>query len=218
MNYSDARKIMVDTQIRPNNINDDDLISLFSSIEKELFLEENHKKYAYFDNEINFDNNKSYLSNLHIAQLIQSSKISKLDHILHIGAMTGYVTNFLSKLANRVTAIEDDKILFEILNKNIKNFSMNNVSAYKEDLYKGFNQKSHYDLIFIDHIIDFIPNNIKKQINPTNGRLVSIERINDNLSKGFKLIKNSEIYYKEFLFDSFSESKSIFLKNNKFVF
>ncbi|PPR41862.1 MAG: Protein-L-isoaspartate O-methyltransferase [Alphaproteobacteria bacterium MarineAlpha5_Bin12] len=218
MNYSNARKIMVDTQIRPNNIKDDNLISLFSSIEKELFLESSHKEFAYFDSEINFGNNKSYLSNLHIAQLIQSAKISKKDHILHIGALTGYVTNFLSKLSNKVTAIENDQILFEILNKNIKNFSMNNVTIYKSELNDGFIQNSPYDLIFIDHIIDFIPNSIKKQINKSQGRLVSIERINDNLSKGFELTINNENYYKEFLFDSFSESKSIFLKKNNFVF
>ena len=51
---------------------------------------------------------------MHIAQLLQAANISKLDNILHIGSLTGYVTLILSKLANNVVAIENDYDLYDI--------------------------------------------------------------------------------------------------------
>ena len=79
MYYNEARQLMVDNQIKPNKVNDKKIIDLFQIIEKELFLPEKKQKHAYIDCEIEIVNNRSYQSNMHIAQLLQAASISKLD-------------------------------------------------------------------------------------------------------------------------------------------
>ena len=97
---------MVENQLRPNKIKDKVVLDIFRNIPKEDFLPNEIKTFAYFDSDINLLKNRGYLKNLHIAQLINYSEIQKNHKVLHLGALTGYITAILSKLSNEVFAIE----------------------------------------------------------------------------------------------------------------
>ena len=187
---------MVDNQIKPNKVNDKKIIDLFRKIEKEIFLPEKKKKHAYIDCEIEIDNNRFYQSNMHTAQLLQAANISKSDNILHIGSLTGYVTLILSKLANNIVAIEYNYDLYDILTDNIKKFNMNNVLPINSDYEMGYENGQPYNVIFIDSIVESIPNNLYNQLDNTNGRIISIEKINSNLNRGMVIVKNDNNLYK----------------------
>jgi len=218
MNYSAARNSMVENQIRPNKINDKEILNLFKTIQKESFLPENKKKYAYYDEEIKLNEKRSYLSNLHLAQLLQLASFSFMDKVLHIGASTGYVTMIISKLVNKVYAVENDEKLFNLLKQNIDFFKMENVTPINNEYANGYDKEKPYDIIFIDSKIEFIPENIYNQLNEINSKFISIEKVNENLSKGFILIKDRENSYKEYEFDSMTESISLFKKSKNFKF
>tara|TARA_Y100000590_G_scaffold434110_1_gene551940 strand:- start:1877 stop:2542 length:666 start_codon:yes stop_codon:yes gene_type:complete len=218
MDYQKARKFMVDNQIRPNNIQNNKILELFNSIEKENFIPEKYKDYAYFDDEINFDNNRSYLPNLHIAQLIQSANLKLNEKVLHIGSLTGYVTTILSNLAKEVVAIESAKDLFSTLERNIKKFNLNNVTPINDNYENGYMKNRPYDVIFIDSITEFIPEIFYSQLNDSTGRILLIEKINSNLQKGVIITKNNTSYLKEYIFDSLLKSSPLFKLKEKFKF
>ena len=209
---------MVDNQIRPNKVNDEKIIDLFRTIEKELFLPEGKKRHAYVDCEIEIDNNRYYQSNMHIAQLLQAANISKLDNILHIGSLTGYVTLILSKLANNVVAIENDYDLYDIFTDNVKKFNMDNVLPINSDYKMGYEKGKPYNIIFIDSLVESIPNNLYNQLDNTNGRIITIEKINSTLNRGMVIIKNDNNLYKDYIFDSFIQSKVDFEVKKSFQF
>ena len=96
--YSEARNLMVENQLRPNKINDTLILNLFNEIKKEEFLEDDSKFFSYNDSDIDLINNRGYLNNLNIAQLISKSEIKNNYKVLHIGGLTGYVSVILSKL------------------------------------------------------------------------------------------------------------------------
>lgn len=218
MDYQKARKFMVDNQIRPNNIQNNKILELFNSIEKENFIPEKYKDYAYFDDEINFDNNRSYLPNLHIAQLIQSANLKLNEKVLHIGSLTGYVTTILSNLAKEVVAIESAKDLFSTLERNIKKLNLNNVTPINDNYENGYMKNRPYDVIFIDSITEFIPEIFYSQLNDSTGRILLIEKINSNLQKGVIITKNNTSYLKEYIFDSLLKSSPLFKLKEKFKF
>ena len=110
MNFDKARELMVENQLRPNKITNPELINIFKEIKKEDYLFTELYDLAYVDQDITIKNNRGYLKNLHIAQLIQYSNITKSDTVLHIGGLTGYVSAILSKLSKNITVIEDDDI------------------------------------------------------------------------------------------------------------
>ena len=206
MNFEKARISMVENQLRPNKINDSRVLNIFSEVEKEQFLSDDIVSLAYSDIDIYLLKNRGYIKNLHIAQLIQHSNIQKEDNILHIGGLTGYVTLILSKLCNFVHVIENDKFLLKKLEENLSKLQMNNIQIINNDFKLGYKEKSPYDLIFIDcPIKNFSNNSLLDQLHPSKGRLIMIEKINDELGKGILISKNNNNYNNEILFDVFSK-------------
>ena len=217
MNFEKARTSMVENQLRPNKINDSNILNIFNQIEKEKFLNNDLINLAYSDLDLNLIGNRGYLKNLHIAQLIQQSNIKKIDNILHIGGLTGYVTLILSRLSKYVVVIEDDENLFQQLKENLSKFNLKNVELIKNDLKLGYKEYAPYDIIFIDCLLNNFSDEILEQLNLNNGRLVTIEKIDSDLGKGICITKDKNNYKKEKLFDSFSKF-TLYQNKKNFIF
>ena len=218
MNYNIAKEMMIKNQLRPNQINESYLIDLFQKTSKEFFLPDKIKKFAYIDDEIELLNNRYYLSNLNIAQMLKYSDFNKNDNILHIGALTGYVSVLISKLVKQVYAIEQNQKLYKLLEENINKLKINNIKTLNYKHEEGYKISSSYDVIFIDSVIEEIPINLYTQLRNSNSKIIYLQKINKHLSHGIKLIKNSENMYKKKLFDSFSKSNSLFVEKIEFKF
>ena len=83
--------------------------------------------------------------------------------------------------------------------------------------YSVYQEESPYNLIFIDNPIEKIPNEYINQLNSNMGIIVMVEKINDELSKAYKIIKNKESMNKEYLFDVFTKYE-LFSSKKDFVF
>ena len=217
LNYQKARDLMVENQLRPNKIKDPVLLKLFRDIPKEDFLPNKIKAIPYSDMDIDLNSKRGYLKNLHIAQLIKYAEIKKNHKILHLGAMTGYVTSLLSCLCLKIIAIESDEKFFMKLQNNIDNLDANNIKIVKESLNHGFNSEAPYDIVFIDTPIKSFNKKILKQLNKNLGKIIMIEKVNDNLSKAVKITNNDNSFSKEFLFDVFSKYE-LFDHKKEFIF
>ena len=215
--YSEARNLMVENQLRPNKINDKFILNLFNEIKKEEFLEDESKFFSYNDSDIDLTGNRGYLKNLNIAQLISKSEIKNNYKILHVGGLTGYVSVMLSKLCKELIVIENEMSLIHEFNKNIEKMNITNIKIINSNLSKGYQEESPYNLIFIDNPIEKIPNEYIDQLNSNMGIIVMVEKINDELSKAYKIIKNKESMNKEYLFDVFTKYE-LFSSKKDFVF
>ena len=196
-----ARKNMVINQLRPNRIKEENILNLFKFVPKEDYLINNLEKNCYLDKDLDLTSTRGYLKNLHLAQLIKFSKITKNDKVLHIGGLTGYLSVLISSLCKEIYVIEEDLNLLSILNSNISNSGRLNINIFKNKLLEGYVSKSPFDLIIIDGPLFRIEENLKKQMSRNGGRLVYIKKINENLSKAYKIIKNDSSYSNEYLFD-----------------
>ena len=217
MNFENARSYMIENQLKPNRITDPNILEIFNEIKKEEFLENDIKKIAYSDLDLSLIDNRGYLKNLHIAQLIQYSKIKSNDVVLHIGGLTGYVTSILARLSKKVYVIEFNKKLLNILRENLLSLNLTNTEILNNDFKIGYPEKSPYDLIFIDCPIKKINDNVLNQLNPNNGRLVMIERINEELCNGILITNKNNYFDKKILFDAFSQFH-LYKDKEKFVF
>ena len=196
-----ARKNMVTNQLRPNRIKEAKILNLFESVPKENFLYDNLEKNCYLDKDLDLTSKRGYLKNLHLAQLIKYSEIVKEDKVLHIGGLTGYFSFLISYLCKELNVIEVDEDLLRILQNNITNSGRTNINIYKNNLLEGCEKKSPFNLIIIDGPMFQLPENIKKQMSSNGGRLVYIKKINDNLSKAYRIIKNDLSFSTVYLFD-----------------
>ena len=196
-----ARRNMVISQLRPNKINEENILRIFEDIPKEDYLDVSLSKICYLDKNLDITEKRGYLKNLHLAQIIKYSKISYSDKVLHLGGLTGYLSTLISSLCKELLVVEENNELFNLLKQNIDKSNTSNINLFKENLLEGLPSKSPFDLIIIDGPIYKINENIKKQLQNNGGRLIYIKKVYDNLGKAYKVIRNDDMYSSEYLFD-----------------
>ena len=217
LNYQKARDLMVKNQLRPNKIKDKLILNLFKEMPKEDFLIDGLKVSPYSDLDINISHNRGYLKNLHIAQLINNAEIEKNHKILHLGALTGYVTALLSILCFEVIAVEPSDELRVIFKDNINKHKIKNIKIVKESLKYGYDKEAPFDIIFIDNPIKKIDDSLLIQLNDNLGKIIMIQKDINLLNQAFKITKNKSNFSKEYLFDVFTKYE-LYEESEGFVF
>ena len=199
-----ARKNMVINQLRPNKIKEENILRTFENTPKENYLDASLIKNCYLDKNLDIIDNRGYLKNLHLAQIIKYSEIVPNDKVLHVGGLTGYFSTLISSLCEKLHVLEENEELFKLLEQNIKNVNTANISLFNSNLLDGLNDKSPFSLIIIDGPIFKISENLKQQLVTNGGRLIYIKKIYDNLGKAYKIVRNEDLYSSEYLFDVMS--------------
>ena len=203
MNFDKNREMMIENQLRPNKITNISLLDTFNRVSKEKFIYEDNLNICYSDQDISIFGNRGYLKNLHLAQILHFADIKNNEKVLHIGGLTGYLSVLISKLCREIFVTEEDEKSLDDINKNFAENKVTNGYVFKNNLVEGLSEKEPFDLIIIDCPQYNINLNLLNQIN-VGGRLIYIEKLNNDLSKAYKMTKYKNNYSKDFLFDVFS--------------
>ena len=203
MNLEKNREVMIENQLRPNKITNNDVLQVFMSTSKEKFISEDKKNICYSDQDISIKDQRGYLKNLHLAQILHYAEIKNNEKVLHIGGLTGYLSVLIAKLCNKIYVTDNDQVFVENIIENFKNNELTNGKVIKEEFSEGLKGEEPFDLIIIDCPQYNFNLDLLSQVN-VGGRIIYIEKINEELSKAYKMIKYEDNFSKVFLFDVFS--------------
>ncbi|MDC1059980.1 methyltransferase [Alphaproteobacteria bacterium] len=203
MNLEKNREVMIENQLRPNKITNNDVLQVFMSTSKEKFISEDKINICYSDQDISIKDQRGYLKNLHLAQILHYAEIINNEKVLHIGGLTGYLSVLIAKLCNKIYVTDNDQEFVENIINNFKNNEVTNGKVIKEEFSEGLKAEEPYDLIIIDCPQYNFNLDLLSQVN-VGGRIIYIEKINEELSKAYKMIKYEDNFSKVFLFDVFS--------------
>ena len=203
MNLEKNREVMIENQLRPNKITNSNVLQAFMNTSKEQFISEDKINICYSDQDIFIKDRRGYLKNLHLAQILHFADIKNDEKVLHIGGLTGYLSVLISKLCNKIYVTDNDQSFVDNIIKNFSNNEVTNGKVFKEEFSEGLKSEALYDLIVIDCPQYNFNLNLLNQVN-VGGRIIYIEKINEELSKAYKMIKYEDNYSKVFLFDVFS--------------
>ena len=203
MNLEKNREVMIENQLRPNKITNSDVLQAFMNTSKEQFISEDKINICYSDQDIFIKDRRGYLKNLHLAQILHFAEIKNDEKVLHIGGLTGYLSVLISKLCNKIYVTDNDQSFVDNIIKNFSNNEVTNGKVFKEEFSEGLKSEGLYDLIVIDCPQYNFNLNLLNQVN-VGGRIIYIEKINEELSKAYKMIKYEDNFSKVFLFDVFS--------------
>ena len=203
MNLEKNREVMIENQLRPNKITNSDVLQVFMSTSKEKFISEDKKNICYSDQDISIKDQRGYLKNLHLAQILHYAEIKNNEKVLHIGGLTGYLSVLIAKLCNKIYVTDNDQEFVENIINNFKNNEVTNGKVIKEEFSEGLRGEEPFDLIIIDCPQYNFNLDLLSQVN-VGGRIIYIEKINEELSKAYKMIKYEDNFSKVFLFDVFS--------------
>jgi len=203
MNLEKNREVMIENQLRPNKITNSNVLQAFMNTSKEQFISDDKINICYSDQDISIKDRRGYLKNLHLAQILHFADIKNNEKVLHIGGLTGYLSVLIAKLCKKIYVTDNDQSFVDSINKNFSNNEIVNGEVLKEEFSEGLKSKGPYDLIVIDCPQYNFNLDLLNQVN-VGGRIVYIEKINEELSKAYKMIKYEDNFSKVFLFDVFS--------------
>lgn len=178
IDFAAARRMMVDGQVRPNDVTDPRILAAMLELPRERFLPPAKAALAYLDLDIPVANPngrvaRHMLKPMLLAKLIQAAAIRENDIVLDVGCATGYSSAILAHLAHSVVALEEEAPLAERAEEILASFGMNNVSVATGPLAAGWLARGPYDAIVLEGATEVEPRTLFPQLRE-GGRLVCV--------------------------------------------
>lgn len=172
VDYAAARQKMVDNQLRTSAVNDHRVLAAIGEVPRERFVPADRQALAYADVAHALGGDRYLGPAAPFARLVQLAEIKQADHILDVGAGTGYGTAVLARLGAAVTGLESDPALAQQAKVNLE--GLDNAGVIVGPLDGGSLSQS-YDVIVIEGAVDAEPTQFFSRLNE-GGRLVALVR------------------------------------------
>jgi protein-L-isoaspartate(D-aspartate) O-methyltransferase len=170
-----ARRAMVEGQVRPNKVTDRRIIEAMETIDRALFAREEQAGYVYVDEDLPLGDDHYLIEPVVMARLIQAADIQENDMVLEIGASSGYGTALISSLANTVVSVDQSEAYVEWASKNLTDVGADNAVVLHAELENGAADQGPYDVIVVSGAVEDIPASLTDQL-ADGGRLITVVR------------------------------------------
>jgi protein-L-isoaspartate(D-aspartate) O-methyltransferase len=174
MNIEQARFNMIEQQIRPWNVLDQDVLDLLVVVKREEFVPAACKNLAFVDTEIPLPGGEFMFTPKLEARLLQEVMLKKHENVLEIGTGSGYMAALLAHKGRHVTSIEISPELKAMAEKNLSQAGVTNVTVELGDGSTGWAKGAPYDVIVISGALEVLPEEFLAQIK-VGGRIAVIE-------------------------------------------
>lgn len=216
MDYAALRLKMVDGQIRTTDVTSHAVLNAFLAVRREDFVPDHRKAVAYIDNDIEVGAGRYLMAPSPLAKMLQLAEIRPTDHVLDLGAGTGYTSALLGHLAGSVVALESDAELAAAAKANVEAAGLSNVTVVAGDLAAGQAAKAPYDVIVIGGAVEEIPDALFAQLKE-GGRLVAV--VGRGLSSGARIyVRERGMQSERFAFNASVQMLPGFQKAVEFQF
>lgn len=173
LDFAEARRVMVDGQIRPNKVDEGLLVNAMRMLPRERFVPAALAPFAYIDEDLQLGNGRVLMEPMIIARLVQALFPVKGRKALVIGAGTGYGAALLHECGASVTALEEDPALLTIARNALRDLAPGVVVA-EGPLVEGWVAGAPYDVILIEGGVRAIPDCCVEQLRREDGKLGTV--------------------------------------------
>lgn len=172
MDYTRARDLMVDGQLRPTFVTDGRILDAMRRLPRERFVPADATWAAYRDGEVPLPGNRAMLRPNVIARLVQLGSPRAGERALVVGAATGYGAALLAACGVQVIALEEDAGLAALAREAAMGAEAP-VRFVQGPLADGWPADAPYDLLLIEGAVRDLPPTLAAQVAP-DGRMVGV--------------------------------------------
>lgn len=169
--FAQARKRMVETQIKARGINDPRVLRVFERVPRHLFVSEEMRPDAYEDHPLPIGYGQTISQPYIVALMTSLLDLKGSEKILEIGTGCGYQAAILANLAAEVHTIERIKNLADFAGVNLASLALTNIQVHVGDGSLGWPEAAPYDGILVTAASPSVPANLIEQLN-TGGKLI----------------------------------------------
>jgi len=164
------RHAMVASQLRPNAVNDPRVVTVMDRVLRETFLPADAAELAYRDTAVPLGHGRFQNVPIATGRLLTEANLQSTDHVLLIGAASGYTAAVLAQLVASVVAVESDPHLVALARAGLAGNPA--VTVVEGPLEAGHAASAPYDVLVIDGSVEQVPDALVGQVRP-GGRVVA---------------------------------------------
>lgn len=168
-----ARFNMVEQQIRPWEVLDQEVLDLLFAVRREEFVPAQYRSLAFVDMEIPLGHGETMLAPRLEARMLQELAVRPGDRILEIGTGSGYMTALLAKRGGHVTSVEIIPEFSAQAAARLEAHGITNVTLEVGDAARGWDRHAPYDVIVLTGSVPVLADAFQRSLNP-GGRLLAV--------------------------------------------
>jgi protein-L-isoaspartate(D-aspartate) O-methyltransferase len=173
MNIEQARFNMIEQQIRPWDVLDQEVLSVLSLVQREHFVPPPQAALAFVDTELPLGFGQCMLAPKTEARMLQALSLRRHDRVLEIGTGSGYMAALLSRQAREVISLETVPELVAMATKNLSRVNIRNVQVLEADGAQPLSAAGPFDAIVLSGSVAQEPSQLLAQLS-SGGRLLAV--------------------------------------------
>ncbi|MCT8330371.1 protein-L-isoaspartate O-methyltransferase family protein [Albidovulum sediminis] len=162
--FAARRTMMVDNQVRPNDVTKFPIIEAMLAIPREVFVPGAKREAAYVGENLDLGGGRVMLEPRTLAKMLDALDIGPGDLVLDIGCGLGYSSAVMSRMAEAVVAVEEDAGLAGQAEALLAAEGCDNAAVIEAPLSAGSAKHGPYDVIAIQGAAETVPQALLDQL------------------------------------------------------
>jgi protein-L-isoaspartate(D-aspartate) O-methyltransferase len=169
--FAGLREQMVSRQIQARGIDNPALLAAMRAVPREAFVSSDQAGAAYGDFPLPIEAGQTISQPYIVALMIAAAEIGAGDHVLEIGAGSGYAAAVIGQIAQCVLGIERHHELAALAASRMRQLAYRNVRIVEGDGSRGWPEEAPFNAILAAASGSHVPQALIDQLKP-GGRLV----------------------------------------------
>ena len=175
MDFARARDLMVETQVRTNDVTDARILHALRTLPRERFVPPQRRSLAYADMEVEVAERRTLMRPRDLSKLVMALAPLGHERALEIAGGTGYGAAVLAHCCKDIVAHDPDPNLSFAAQAALDSCGLANTKTVSLPIADGWSDGAPYDVIMLNGAAEIVPEAWLKQLAP-NGRLAAIVR------------------------------------------
>jgi len=217
MDLEQARFNMIEQQIRPWEVLDQNVLTLLAAVRREDFVPPAYKALAFIDTEVPLPEGQCMLAPKVEARLLQELKLQGHERVLEVGTGSGFMAALLAHQAQQVVSLEIRPTLAATARANLQRAGITNVMVGEADGSQPVAHEAPFDAIVLSGSVAEVPAAMLARLK-VGGRLIGIEG-QEPVMRAVLITRMAEHQFKRVeLFDTVAPRLSGFGEPSRFAF
>lgn len=162
--FAARRRMMVDTQVRPNDVTKFPIIDAMLAVPREAFLPADQREAAYVGENVEIARGRVLLEPRTIAKMLDALDIQPDELVLDLGCGLGYTAALVARLAEAVVAVEEDPDFAAEAQARLSAEGVDNAAVIAGPLAEGSARHGPYDVILVEGAVERVPEAVLAQL------------------------------------------------------
>jgi protein-L-isoaspartate(D-aspartate) O-methyltransferase len=170
--FAARRTMMVDTQVRPNDVTKFPIIEAMLSVPREAFVPNGKAETAYVGENLDLGGGRVILEARTFAKMLDALNILPTDLVLDVAGGLGYSSAVIARMAEAVVMLETEAFAAQA-EAALAAQGVDNAAVITGDLQSGAAKHGPYDAIIVEGGVEVFPQVILDQVKE-GGRVIAL--------------------------------------------